>query len=242
MTEPSYTARSFAPRSDVSGAARHSAVVRITHWVNVVSFAGLVVSGIAILISHPRLYWGETGNWETPSLLDLPLPFVLEGQNGWARYLHFLAAWAGVGNGVFYLLSGVIARHFRKNLLPRRGDLDWNSISKTLVSELRFRRGAGRESQTYNILQRVAYLVVVFLLFPAAIWTGLAMSPAITSVVPVIVNVAGGHQSARTIHFVVASALVLFLLVHITMVVRAGFGSRMRAMITGHHARGKESP
>src|SRR5712671_2129091 len=78
-------------------AQRHSAVVRITHWINTLSFFGLLVSGFAILLAHPRFYWGETGSVGTPSLIDLPLPFVLDVPiRGPGRYLHFLSAWVCV--------------------------------------------------------------------------------------------------------------------------------------------------
>ena len=83
------------------------------------------------------------------------------------------------------------------------------------------------------MLQRVTYLGVLFLLFPLIVWTGLAMSPAVTAALPAIVTVLGGRQSARTLHFFVAVALVLFVLVHLAMVIRAGFKDRTRAMITG---------
>ena len=83
------------------------------------------------------------------------------------------------------------------------------------------------------MLQRVTYLGVLFLLFPLMVWTGLAMSPATTAALPAIVTVLGGRQSARTLHFFVAVALVLFVLVHLAMVTRAGFKDRTRAMITG---------
>ena len=72
---------------------RHSVLVRITHWITTLSFLALLVSGIAILLAHPRLYWGETGAVGAPSLIDLPLPFMLTGQSGWGRSLHFFAAW-----------------------------------------------------------------------------------------------------------------------------------------------------
>jgi thiosulfate reductase cytochrome b subunit len=191
-------------------ASPHSAVVRLTHWITALSFFGLLISGIAILLAHPRLYWGETGAVGTPSLIDLPMPFVLTGQTGWGRSLHFLSAWICVLTGLLYLLSGLVNRHFRKNLLSAAG------------------------SSGYNILQRWTYLAVVFALFPLSIATGLAMSPALTSVFPELVSVFGGQQSARTVHFFAAVLLVLFLLVHITMVCRAGFTCRVRAMITGN--------
>jgi thiosulfate reductase cytochrome b subunit len=215
--------------------------VRVTHWIHTGSFIVLVLSGIAILLAHPRLYWGETGAVGTPSLIDLPLPFVLKVPiRGPGRYLHFLSAWVCVLTGLLYVLSGLFTRHFRKNLVPGKTDLGWKPIMRVVSNHLRLKRPTEEESQSYNVLQRLTYLAVVFLLFPLIIITGLAMSPAVTSVFPVIVNVFGGQQSARTIHFFVSATLVLFLLVHIAMVCLAGFKNRMRAMITGRAASGKE--
>jgi thiosulfate reductase cytochrome b subunit len=106
--------------------------------------------------------------------------------------------------------------------------------------ELRWKRPSEEESLTYNVVQRLAYLGVVFVLFPLIILTGFAMSPAIASVIPMIRTGFGGQQSARTIHFFVALALVLFVCVHMAMVCLAGFTQRVRAMITGHSAGRKE--
>ena len=187
----------------VPDTVRHSALVRATHWINTLSFFGLVISGFAILLAHPRFYWGETGNVGTPSLFNLPLPFVLTGQTGWGRSLHFLSAWVCVLNGALYVISGLASGHFAKS------------------------RAA------YERPQWRTYAVVVFVLFPAMIWTGLAMSPAVTSVFPVLATGLGGQQSARTIHFFVADALFLFPLIHVTMVFRLGFIRLVRSMITG---------
>jgi len=208
----------------------HSVLVRVTHWVNAAAFAALVVSGVAILLAHPRLYWGETGAFGAPSLLDLPLPTVLTGQSGWGRSLHFLSAWACVAAGVLYLASGLVSGRLRRDLLPAAGDL------RHAAGHLRPRRPHGDGDLIYNPAQRVAYFAVVVLLFPAMVWTGLAMSPAVTSVAPFLVNVVGGQQSARTIHFVVACALLLFLGGHVAMVALSGFRVRMRGMITGRRA------
>jgi thiosulfate reductase cytochrome b subunit len=188
---------------------RHSALVRVTHWITVASFLALLYSGIAILLAHPRLYWGETGALGTPSLIDLPLPMVLTGQTGWGRYLHFLSAWVCVVTGAVYVLGGMWACHFRNDLFRRAGPAN------------------------YDALQRITYSAVVFVLFPLMIWTGFAMSPAITSVFPVLVTALGGQQSARTIHFVVASLLVLFLVGHVVMVYLSGFTRHVGAMILG---------
>jgi thiosulfate reductase cytochrome b subunit len=216
MAGSAYFPRIATRSADIPDSPRHSVTVRFTHWINMLSFVGLLVSGIAILLAHPRLYWGETGNLGTPSLIDLPLPFVLTGQTGWGRSLHFLSAWACVLNGLLYVISGLVTQHFRRDLLPGKAH-----------------HPAEEEPLAYNVLQRLTYLSVIAVLFPLMIWTGLAMSPAITSVSPGLVTGLGGQQSARTIHFFAAGSLVIFLLVHITMVWRAGFRNQLRAMITG---------
>src|SRR4051794_37351730 len=232
---------------------RHTPLVRITHWIATACFLGLMVSGTEIVISHPRFYWGETGNVMTPSLFDLPIPasrpwvktgygFVLPDQNGWSRNLHFEAAWVVILTGFVYVISSLLGRHFRKNLLPERAGLTWRALSKDIANHLRFQPPDEAEARSYNVLQRLTYLLVIFVLFPLAIWTGLAMSPAIVSVFPALVTAFGGHQSARTIHFFVSAFLVLFILIHIGMVCRAGFRNRMRAMITSRIAARNERP
>ena len=213
---------------------RHSALVRLTHWTSALSFVILVLSGVAILLAHPRLYWGETGALGAPSLIDLPLPFVLDVPiRGPGRYLHFLFAWVTVFTGLVYVVVGLATRHFSRNLLPARRELTPRGIGRIIGNHLRFKPPTGDDLASYNVLQRLSYISVVFVLSPLMIWTGLAMSPAVTSVFPFLVTSFGGQQSARTIHFVVACALVLFLLVHVAMVCQSGFRSRMGAMIRG---------
>jgi thiosulfate reductase cytochrome b subunit len=223
---------------------RHSALVRVTHWITTLCFLALLVTGVEILISHPRFYWGETGNVMTRPLFQLPIPssrstvptgygYVLPDQNGWSRYLHFQAAWLVVLTGLLYVIFGLLTGHLRRNLLPPRAGLSWRALSTVIANHLRFRSPSEAGAWSYNLLQRLTYLFVIFVLFPLVIWTGLAMSPAIASAVPAAVTVLGGQQSARTIHFFVSVFLLLFLLVHIIMVCRAGVRNRMRAMITG---------
>jgi thiosulfate reductase cytochrome b subunit len=224
--------------------SRHSPLVRVTHWITTLCFIALLVSGVEIVISHPRFYWGETGNVLTTPLFKLPIPssralvttgygYVLPDQNGWSRYLHFQAAWVVVLTGLLYIVSGLFSGHFQKNLLPGGADLSWRAFSMAIVNHLRFERPTAAEAWSYNVLQRITYLFVIFILFPSVIWTGLAMSPAFVSAVPATVTLLGGQQSARTIHFFVSLSLLLFLLVHVVMVFVAGFRSRMRVMITG---------
>ena len=142
--------------------------------------------------------------------------------------------------GLLYTVFGLFSGHFRKNLLPSRDDLSWRMLSVEISSHLRFKRPGEAGDESYGTMQRLAYLVVIFVLFPLMIWTGLAMSPAFTGMFPFTVTAFGGQQSARTIHFFVTISLVLFLVVHITMVVLSGFASRMRAMITGYPSQQKE--
>jgi thiosulfate reductase cytochrome b subunit len=158
---------------------------------------------------------------------------VLPDQNGWSRYLHFQCAWVLVLTGLVYATFGLFHGHFRRNLLPARKDLSWRSFTSVVARHLRLRQASEEEAWSYNALQRLTYLLVIFFLFPMVIWTGLAMSPAVASIFPAAVAVLGGQQSARTIHFFVSVFLVLFLLVHVGMVCVAGFRHRVGAMITG---------
>lgn len=228
----------------VTDAARHSPLVRVTHWIITLCFFALLITGAEILISHPRFYWGETGNDLTPTLFRIPIPasrrlvptgygYTLPDANGWSRALHFQTAWVVVLTGLLYGIYGLVSGHFRRNLLPPRPDLSWRGISADIGRHLRFARPTDAEARSYNLLQRFAYLFVIFVLFPLVIWTGLAMSPAFTSAFPATVTLLGGRQSARTLHFFVSVALLLFLVVHVVMIFVAGFGQRMRAMITG---------
>jgi thiosulfate reductase cytochrome b subunit len=231
---------------------RHTAIVRITHWLTAIAFLALLITGAEILISHPRFYWGETGNVNTAPLFTIPIPSsrsavptgyktVLPDQNGWSRYLHFQAAWVAVLTafvyGIFILWSG----HLRKNLLPPKSDTTWRSIRDVFVRSLRRTPPHDGEARSYNVVQRLAYLAVILVLFPLVIWTGLALSPAFNSALPIAVNALGGRQSARTLHFFVSGALLVFLIVHIAMIVHAGFAKRVGAMITGRAVEPQES-
>lgn len=218
---------------EATRAPRHSALVRVTHWLVVASVLGLIFSGAGILISHPRLYWGETGAVGTPSLVDLPIPFVI-GPSVWNRPIHFLFAWILVLTGATYMIAGFVTRHFGKDMLPAKEELTWGSIMRTVSDHLRWTRTSNDDSWNYNVVQRLTYLAVIFVVFPAIVWTGLAMSPALMSVFPTMVTILGGHQSARTLHFVFISLLLLFFIVHIGMLVLVGFASHVRAMITGY--------
>ncbi len=218
---------------------RHIALVRITHWIIVLSVIGLLVSGIGILVGHPRLYWGETGSLATPSLIDLPIPMII-GPSVWYRPYHFFFAWILVLTGLTYTVGSFITEHFRRDLLPAKADLRWNRMVGIALEHLQYRPHVATAS-TYNVVQRLTYLAVAFLLFPAFLWTGLGMSFGMTSVFPILATGLGGHQSARTLHFVCVVLLLLFVIVHILMIYLAGFWRTVRAMITGYVPQGGRS-
>jgi len=232
---------------------RHGAVVRVTHWLTVIAFFALLITGGEIVISHPRFYWGEVGNSLTQPLSTLHIPssratvptgynYVMPDQNGWSRALHFQAAWLVVLTGLVYGIAGFWTGHFRRDLVPRRGQRTWHAFRGVMGKT--FRRGPpdAAEARSYNVVQRATYLIVIFVLFPLVIWTGLAMSPAFTGAFPLTVIALGGRQSARTLHFFISGALLLFVVVHVAMVYLAGFKSRMRAMITGRAIAEEERP
>src|SRR5580698_9767706 len=225
-------------------APRHSALVRLTHWLTVIAFLALLVTGLELVISHPRFYWGETGNVNMRPLFSLPLPTSrdtinngygsnMPDQNGWSRYLHFESAWLLVLTALVYGIASLLNGHFRRDLVPAPGQRAPRAYLDRIAKYLRRSPPDADEAASYNVLQRASYLGVIFILFPLVIWTGLALSPAFNAAFPFFVDILGGRQSARTLHFFLTWALVLFFLVHIAMIALAGFWSRTRAMITG---------
>jgi len=220
----------------------------VTHWLTVIAFFALLLSGLEIVVSHPRFYWGETGNSNTKPAFIIPIPasrgtvptgygYEMPDQNGWSRYLHFQAAWLAALTGLFYGIHALLTGHFRRNLLPAPQDRNWQAIRAVFAKYRRRGPPDPAESHAYNVVQRIAYLSVIFVLFPLIIWTGLAMSPSFVSAFPASVELLGGRQSARTLHFFITWLLVAFVVVHVAMVYMAGFRNRMRAMITGRTSR-----
>ena len=144
-------AASVVPATRVT--PRHSALVRVTHWITTLCFLALLVTGVEILISHPRFYWGETGNIHTHPLFRIPIPasrstvptgygYVLPDQNGWSRYLHFQTAWIVVFPGLLYVIYSIFNGHLRRNLLPTGADFSWRTFCAAIVDHCRFKRPA----------------------------------------------------------------------------------------------------
>lgn len=149
------------------------------------------------------------------------------------RNWHFFFAWVFVINGLIYLIWAWRSRHLQRDIWPTRDDLKgtWQSI----VDHVRLKHPTGEAAKRYNVLQRLAYLVVIGGLLPLMLLTGLSMSPGFNAFAPWLVDVLGGRQSARTLHFISATGIVLFVIVHVVEVFLAGFVNEMRSMITGRY-------
>ena len=148
-----------------------------------------------------------------------------------ARRWHFFFAWAWVINGVLYLGWSLASRHLQRDLAMQRRD--WRAIPRSIADHLHLRHPVGDAAARYNPLQKLAYLGVIFVLAPLIVLTGLAMSPQLDTVLGWFLQLVGGRQSARTLHFAAMALFVLFAIVHIVMVVYAGPVNEMRSMITG---------
>jgi thiosulfate reductase cytochrome b subunit len=216
-----------------------------------------MVSGFVILMAHPRLYWGAVGNDLTPALVELPISrnywhrgwtpsvafysepgspvsaertYDIFNENGWARSLHFLAAWFLILSSVVYAVTAVLSGHFGRDLRPRAAELAprrlWGSLRRHAHAAL-------QPGPPYNPLQKFAYVAVVFAALPLMALTGITMSPAITAAYPGLLDVFGGAQSARTLHFGIFVLLVLFLAGHVTLTILSGFKRQLRAMTLG---------
>lgn len=152
------------------------------------------------------------------------------------RRWHFFFAWLFVINGLVYLASGLIGGHIRRDLWPTRAELSPRHIWGEIVTHARLRFPKGEEARRYNSLQKGAYLAVILLMLPLMLLTGLTMSPGFDASAPWLVDLFGGRQSARTIHFLSATLIVAFIVVHLVMVLVSGVWNNLRSMITGRYA------
>jgi thiosulfate reductase cytochrome b subunit len=150
-----------------------------------------------------------------------------------ARRWHFFFAWILVLNGIAYVIYSFASRHVAKDLKPTRQD--FRSIGRSITDHLTFRHPRGEAAKRYNVLQKLAYLLVVFVLFPLIVLLGWAMSPWLDTLIPGWVDLFGGRQSARTLHFIVAFALLGFAVIHIFEVIASGLWNNLRSMITGRY-------
>ncbi len=158
------------------------------------------------------------------------------------RRWHFFFAWLFVINGLLYLGFSLLSGHFKRDLAPKVNELSPRHLGREVLDHARLRFPEGEEARHYNALQKLTYLAVIVVLLPLMVLTGLTMSPGVDAALPALVDVFGGRQSARTIHFITASALVIFVIVHVAMVVLSGTWNNIRSMITGRYAIQEKGP
>jgi thiosulfate reductase cytochrome b subunit len=156
------------------------------------------------------------------------------------RRWHFFFAWVFVLNGLLYLGASIATGHLRRDLLPRRAELSARNIARSVWNHLLLRHPTGEAALRYNVLQKVTYIGVIFVLVPMIALTGWAMSPGLNAAVSWLPELLGGRQSARLLHFVAANLLVLFVVVHLVALFFAGVWNELRAMITGRYVVPKE--
>src|SRR4029434_3714284 len=150
-----------------------------------------------------------------------------------ARAWHFFFAWVLLINGLVYVAYSTASRHLARDLAPERHD--WRSRARSIRDHLRFRHPTGEAAKRYNVLQKLAYLVVIFFLLPLIVLIGFAVSPWLRAVFAGWVDIVGGRQSARSIHFIVAWLLLAFVFIHVFQVIITGLWNNLRSMITGRY-------
>lgn len=156
------------------------------------------------------------------------------------RRWHFFFAWLFVLNGLVYLAANLANGHVRRDLVPRRDELEPRHLWQEIKDHARLRFPKGEAARNYNALQKMTYLVVIFVLLPMMLITGISMSPGMNAAMPWLVDLLGGRQSGRTLHFISAGLIVAFVLVHLAMVVASGLVNNLRSMITGRYDLGTE--
>ena len=221
---------------------RHPLLVRATHWINALCLLVLLLSGLQILNAHPALYWGNTSVFDDPFIafssgveegpaiphwLTLPPWQDLAGGRRW----HFFFAWLFVLNGLLYVIHALTSRRVSRVLAPTRTQLQ--HIGSSIREHFKLHFPQGEEARNYNVLQKLSYLVVLFGLLPLMVLTGLTLSPGMDARFHFLTEILGGRQSARTIHFMTAMAIVLFFLIHMIAMVAAGPVTELRSIITG---------
>jgi thiosulfate reductase cytochrome b subunit len=255
---------------------RHPALVRATHWINVLAISLLLMSGLQIFNAHPALYWGQKSTFarpdlsmgaavrgrqvigvtmvggkafETTGVLGLSGPKGAEQNRGfpaWAtipsyqdlasgRRWHFFFAWLFVLNGLVYLAFGLAAGRIGRELVPRKDEVSPKHLWQEVKDHARLRFPEGEAARHYNTIQKATYLAILLIVLPMMLVTGLSMSPGMTPVLGWLVELLGGRQSARTLHFISASLIVVFVIIHVAMVFASGPINNLRSMITGRY-------
>ncbi|MES2096452.1 MAG: cytochrome b/b6 domain-containing protein [Pseudomonadota bacterium] len=224
---------------------RHRLTTRLWHWINAITIFIMIGSGLMIFNAHPHLYWGEYGanydhawfhgswiwggNGRFPGWLTIPQSYNL----ALARRWHLIFALV-LGFGLLaFMIASLINRHFQRDLRVRAKEIAPKHLIADAAAHARFEFHNPDDPAAYNTLQKLAYVAAIFILIPVMILTGLAMSPGMDAAWPWLTAMFGGRPSARSVHFIAASLLVGFIVVHLALVILAGPIEEVRSMITG---------
>lgn len=223
---------------------RHALTTRIWHWLTAISVIVLLGSGLMILNAHGQLYWGNYGAnddipwfrliWlfdsaRVPGWLTIPSGYDLALARRWHLSFALVLGFALLA----YMIVSLINRHFQRDLRIRARELRAAHLIADAKAHARLEFHDPANPRAYNIFQKIAYVGVIFLLLPLVIFTGLAMSPGMNAAWPWLLDVFGGRQSARSVHFIVAMLLAGFIIVHLALVILAGAVNEVRSMISG---------
>lgn len=214
---------------------RHAFSTRLWHWLSLPCVVVLFMSGLTISNAHPWLYWGEWGfapadAWlavpRFPDWMTIPGYYSLAVARSW----HILAAWPFALLLLFMWMAMLANRHFARDVATKRREWTPRAISADVRAHLRLRFDGSGE---YNFLQKLSYGLVLGVLLPGLVLTGVAISPGMGPSFGWLVELMGGRQSARSLHFIFAWALFAFTVVHVALVLLTGPVRQMRAMISG---------
>lgn len=217
---------------------RHRLATRLWHWVNAVAIVILIGSGLGISNAHPRLYWGRYGAnfdhaWAQlprfPAWLTIPANYNLAISRRWHLFFALVLAFSLLA----FMIVSLLNRHFQRDLRVGRRDVSATHLAADVRAHLAFRFHDPAAPGDYNVLQKLSYVLVIFVLLPLVIATGITMSPGLNAAFPWLLEILGGRQSARSIHFLAASGITLFVIVHLVLVILAGALNEVRSMITG---------
>lgn len=219
---------------------RHPVWVRILHWLIAISIIALMMSGLNILRAHPHLYWGTASSFGN-AWLDIPaIPDWMTIPNFYSlaqgRRWHFFFAWIFVFGGFAYFILLIASGRLKRRWAPTRDD--WRGFGRSIADHARLRFPKGEDARNYNIIQKLTYLAIGFVILPLMLISGLGMSPGFnaTGVGKFVLDIFGGRQSLRTLHFLSASAVFIFFIVHVGLVLWTGVFNNLRAMTTGWFA------
>jgi thiosulfate reductase cytochrome b subunit len=217
---------------------RHGVVTRLWHWVNAVAVVVLIGSGLGISNAHPRLYWGRLGaNFDAawavlprfPAWITIPANYNLAMSRRWHLFFALVLAFALLG----YMIASLLNRHILHDLSLHRAELGRRHLWADLRAHLDFRFHDPEAPRAYNVFQKLSYILVIFVALPLVIFTGIALSPGMNAAWPWLLDLFGGRQSARSLHFIAMVVLAGFTVVHLVLVILAGAWNGTRSMLTG---------